>query len=133
MFPVWGLSAGSALRVAPHATVCKRQHLAVHGRLVNTPSCMGRGSLTSGKTFSLKYRLSSSSMSAPGLQDNICSLACPRDMATGARSTLARRADASSRGCRLPFAASFPSLLLCSLPLNSEAADGRKITVAVAS
>lgn len=58
--------------------MCKSQRLPVHGRLVNTQSRIGCGSITSGKTFALKYCLSSSSMSALGLQDNICSLHVPK-------------------------------------------------------
>jgi len=42
----------SALRVAVYIRVCvcvrKPQHLAVHGRLVNTRSRIGRGILTAG-------------------------------------------------------------------------------------
>lgn len=63
-----------ALCQLPLPFVCKSQHLEVHGRLVNKLSRTHSGRLTSGKTLRLKYCLSSSSMSAQGLQDNICSL-----------------------------------------------------------
>lgn len=73
LFAVWGSSA-----LSPFTFVCKSLRLLVHGRLVNTLLRISSGSLTSGKTFALKYCLSSSSMSAPGLQDNICSPHVPK-------------------------------------------------------
>lgn len=67
-----------ALCQLPLPFVCKSQHLEVHGRLVNKLSRTHSGRPTSGKTLRLKYCLSSSSMSAQGLQDSICSLHVPK-------------------------------------------------------
>ncbi len=61
----WGLKENSAINLH----VC-----AVHKRFVNTLSHIGSGRLSTGTAFALKYCLFSSSMSARGLEDNICSL-----------------------------------------------------------
>ncbi len=61
----WGLKDTSAINLH----VC-----AVHKRFVNTLSHIGSGRLSTGTAFALKYCLFSSSMSACGLEDNICSL-----------------------------------------------------------
>lgn len=138
MIQFWGMAyvpfcsqSGESQLVAlcqlPLTLVCKSQHLVVHRRLVNMLSCIGCGSLTSGKTFSLKYCLSSSSMSALGLQDNICSLHVPK---TWQPACALRQLVAQTHHPMVTvfLAASFPSLLLCSLPLNSGTeADGRKL------
>lgn len=109
-FTVWGISVCSDHFVSrPLHFVCKSQRLLVHGRLVNTQSRIGCGSLTSGKTFALKYCLSSSSMSALGLQDNICSPHVPKTwQPVWSLRQRASRTNASSHGYCLPH--SFTSL-----------------------
>lgn len=119
--------------VAPFAFVCKSPRSAVHGRPVNTPRRIDCGIFTTGKTFALKYCLSSSSMSALGRRDNICSPRVPKTWQPSAHATHKRTKRAitrllSSSQLHSPLSLSCLSLSL-SFPLfNSRTeTDGRKL------
>lgn len=71
----WRLQSFPSQRRGPKETSLVNLHVcAVHKRFVNTLSHIGSGRLSSGTAFALKYCLFSYSMSARGLEDNICSL-----------------------------------------------------------
>lgn len=73
--PFWRLQSFPSRRRGLKETSVVNLHVcAVHERFVNTLSHIGSGRLSSGTAFALKYCLFSSSMSARGLEDNICSL-----------------------------------------------------------
>lgn len=71
----WRLQSFPSQRRGVKETSSVNLHVCgVHKRFVNTLSHIGSGRLSTGTAFALKYCLFSSSMSACGLEDNICSL-----------------------------------------------------------